>query len=121
MLAVVYVIKFTDWFEEKNIHILYRLHRSKPFFGLENRQYELTSVKVYRSDELSTNKYARPLWHIVASTNAQPVSDFMYGQKLKGMKPAVPGLDPEPLEKNVTYRIIVEAGKLKGEKEFAIR
>ena len=120
VLGGIYVFKFTDWFGQKNIQILFTNRGGKVFFGL-GQEYELTSVKVYRSGEIATNKYAHALWHIVAQTNGATVADFIYGQDIPGMKPAVPGVAPEPLRPNTEYKIIVEAGKVKGERPFTVQ
>jgi hypothetical protein len=123
VLGAVYVLKFTDWFTEKNIHILFRSRGKSAFFGLENREYKLNSVKVFRAEEVTTNKYARPLWHLVATTDkgSDPVTDFTYGSAIPGMKAAIDGTTPEPLQKNVKYRIFVEAQKQNGQMDFNIK
>ncbi len=124
ILGAVYVFKFTDWFAEKNIQILYRSRNSQPFFGLENKEYNLTLIKVVKVDEFSTNKYALPVWHLVSEDpvkGAAPIADFVYGQTLAGMKPAIPGTAPATLNKNTGYRIFVESGKLKGERDFDLK
>lgn len=121
LLAIFYVYKFTDWFQEKKIHILSRTKKDGIFFGLEDKEYPLTQIKVVRVDEIATNKYAHAMWHLVAESNSAPVTDFVYGLPIPGMKPAVTQTVAEPLLPNVPYRILVEAGKLKGEKDFQVR
>jgi hypothetical protein len=37
------------------------------------------------------------------------------------MRPAIKGVRPEPLETNVTYRLLVTAGKIKGEHDFELK
>jgi hypothetical protein len=120
VLSAVYVVKFTDWFGHKSIQILYTYRGKRAFFGLGERAEELTAIKVFRLAEISTNKYAHPLWHLKAEAGAPPVTQFTYGSAVPGMKPAVPGLAPEPLERKVQYRLVVEAGKIRGEKDFQI-
>jgi hypothetical protein len=121
VLGGIYVLKFTDWFSQKNIQILFTNRGGNVFFGLEGKEYELTAIKVYRADEIATNKYPHALWHVVAATNSAPVADFLYGQDIPGMKPSVAGLKPEPLKAKTEYKIIVEAGKMKGERVFSIQ
>ncbi len=77
-------------------------------------------MKVVRADEMATNKYPHALWHLVAETNSAPVTDFIYGAPISGMKPAVAGVVPEPLLPKVKYRIFVEAGKIKGVRDFEV-
>lgn len=121
ILGAVYVIKFTDWFAEKNIQIIYRNRGPQTLFGFTDKEYSLTTIKVVKVDEANTNKYAVPLWHLVASnpkSGSEKIGSFEYGQKINGMKPAIPETSAEPLSRNTKYRIYVEAGKLKGERIF---
>src|SRR5687767_9639786 len=78
-------------------------------FGF-NKKYRLTSVKVVSAQDLSTNKYPRALWHIVENGKSSPVKAISYGKPARGMKPAVPDLQPEPLEANQEYGVFIEAG-----------
>src|SRR5687767_8882871 len=96
VLGAVYVLKFTDWFAEKNIRILFRTRGNAAFFGFDNREYQLNSVKVFRVEEVSTNKFARPLWQLVSTSNkgSEPVSTFNYGEPIAGMKETVAGIKP---------------------------
>lgn len=122
ILGAIYVFKFTDWFQEKHIQILYRARNSQLFFGLADKQYRLTQIKVVKADEANTNKYARAVWHLVAADQGSaPIEHFAYGEVIQGMKPAIPDLTPEPLSKNTSYRIFVEAGKLKGQQDFTVK
>ncbi|MFN7140110.1 MAG: hypothetical protein ACK4UN_12315, partial [Limisphaerales bacterium] len=124
VMGAIYIFKFTDWFTEKNIQIMYRLRDSKVVFGLGNEDYRLTSVKVVKANEAATNKYARAVWHLVAAdpkVGSAPVSAFSYGQNIEGTKPAIPETTAEALEKNTIYRIFVEVGKVKGEREFEFK
>lgn len=135
VLATVYVIYFTDWFKPKTIHIFHvsrantRMMRHQDgeqpdtipvLFGLGYR-YNLTEVKVYRLSEWETNHEALPLWHLISSSNSIPIKQFIYGQYIRGMKPAIPGMRPEPLEPDVTYHLILEAGHIKGEHDFTTK
>jgi hypothetical protein len=121
VLGSIYALKFTDWFGTKSIHILYIYRKDKAIFGLEGKEYRLNTVKVYQASEIATNKYAHALWHLVASgEGSSAVTDFTYGSPISGMKPAVPNTKPEKLQKDVKYRIIVESGKVKGEREFQV-
>jgi len=129
ILAAIYAYRFTDWFQEKKIQIKYRTLAERGSakssadsitFYLEKEQ-QLTSIKVISIDDAATNKYPHALWHLVSDSNSVPVTDFIYGATPGGMKPKVAGLMPEPLQKTGNYRIFVEAGKIKGEKDFQTR
>lgn len=122
ILGAVYAYKFTDWFAKKEIQIKIRdlPGRGGIIFYLE-KEYQLTSLKVISADEAKTNKYPRALWDLVSDSNSVPVTDFSYGDSIAGMKPKVAGLRAVPLQASGNYRIFIEAGKLKGEKDFQTR
>jgi hypothetical protein len=129
-LAGIYVVYFTDWFRHKNIQIHYT---SRPMpsripggatgpmimFGFDNT-FRLTEVKVIPLAEWQTNRDTPPVWHLISDSKSAPVERFIYGQNIRGMKSAIPGADAEPLESNLTYRLFVQAGSLKGQRDFQI-
>ena len=132
VLAVVYVVYFTDWFKPKTIQIFHTSRNLRPramrgggalpnlVFGV-GRQLTLTEIKVIPSAALQTNQSALPLWHLVSDSNSVPVKSFFYGQFIGGMKPAVKGARPQPLETNVSYHLVVTAGQFKGEHDFELK
>jgi hypothetical protein len=134
-LVAVYVIFFTDWFKPRLIHIAYTCRNSGralrhpeteapdtvPVLFNLGEHYKLTELKAYRLSEWATNHAALPVWHLVSSSNSIPVDRFGYGQYIRGMSPAVPGTHPEPLEPDVVYHLIVQAGKIKGEHDFSTK
>lgn len=122
-----------DWFAKDNIQIY---HRSRPargpfargrgqqdaainpiVFGFD-RKLKLTDLKIIPLSDLSTNKYAQPIWHLVSESNSAPVKAFMYGMRISGMHPAIKGAVPEPLAPGVTYRLFVQAGPKKAQHDF---
>jgi hypothetical protein len=123
VLAVVYVICFTDWFRPKTIDIssTTRSFRATTLliFSLHD-DYELTEVKVVSLAALQTNKLAQPVWHLVSDSGSDDVDHFLYGENIKGMDPAVAGARPEPLQPGVMYRIFVTDGKVKGRFDFQL-
>lgn len=84
-----------------------------------DREYELTAVKVYRIEDLE-DKSKPPLWHLVGKPKSSPTRSLVYGGTPQGMSAFQAGSSPAPLEANVPYRIIAEAGRLKGEHDFTI-
>jgi hypothetical protein len=131
-LAGVYVFYFTDWLKPKIIHITSasRAIRSRfrnnatggpepvpVIFNLEPPG-KLTEIKVVPLAVWQTNQNTLPLWHLIASTNAVPIKFFVYGQRIRGLKPEVLGARPEPLEPGVMYRLFVTAGSAKGQHDF---
>ncbi|MDD5140671.1 MAG: hypothetical protein PHY43_10480 [Verrucomicrobiales bacterium] len=88
-------------------------------FGFDQK-YRLTDLKVVVLDEWTTNKQAHPLWHMVSASNAIPTKAIIYGQWINGMHPAVLGKHAEPLQPNVNYRLIIEAGSRTGDCDFKL-
>jgi hypothetical protein len=134
-LAGVYVFYFTDWFKPKIIHIsstsraIHARFRNSAvgnpepvpvIFNLEP-QCKLTEIKVVPLAEWQTNKNSLPVWHLVADSDAAPEKFFAYGQRLRGLKPEVPGESPGPLVPGVIYRLFVSAGSAKGQHDFEVK
>lgn len=124
-----------DWFAKENIHIY---DRSRPIsasrirqrtpdpaqaaicpivFGF-NERLKLTSIKVIPISAIETNKYPQPIWHVVSDSNSVPTKAFTYGQRIPGMRPAIKGSAPAPLEPGGKYRLFVEAGAQKAQHDF---
>jgi hypothetical protein len=122
----VYLAFFSDGHKARKIHILKAVYPAGILPGTDaetlvfslDQPYPLTSVKVVPSDEARTNKYAHPVWHMVAGAASQPVKSFRYGAALPGMRPEVETAQPEPLDPDTSYSLEVEAGGLKGELTF---
>ncbi len=123
-----------DWFAGEDIQIHHRsrparagfFRRGKPqrppatdpvFFAFD-RKLKLTSLKVIPVTEIETNRYPHPIWHLVSESNSVPIEEWAYGLPIRGMHPSVKGATPDPLQPGVTYRLILEAGKLKAEHDF---
>lgn len=134
VVAVVYVYFFTNWFKPKTIKIfdtsrqtMRRVRRFRgdddlPYvlFGMEGR-FRLTEIKVVPLASFQTNSDTPPVWHLVSDSNSPPVQQFVYGQRIRGMKPAFAGDEPGDLETNVMYRLFVSAGRIKGQHDFEIQ
>ena len=124
-----------DWFAKDNIQIYHRsrpvrggiFRRGKrvdteraiePLFFSFDRKLMLRSLKVVPVSEIETNKYPHAVWDLVSDSNSVPVKDLLYGMPIRGMRPAVKGAAPDPLEPGVTYRLLIEAGSRKAEHDF---
>jgi hypothetical protein len=117
-----------DRFAKQQIQILHRSRPDRsgasagqaidPIFFAFNRNLNLTLLKVIAVREIETNKYPRPMWHLVSDSNSVPTADFCYGVPIGGMRPAVKDAVPDPLEPGVKYRLLIEAGKIKAEHDF---
>jgi hypothetical protein len=138
VLAAGYVYyNFSDWFAPATIEIAHDIRPNRPKVGrgragvsalddstvntvafFFTQKYKLTSIKVVPLDALKTNKYAHPIWHLVSDSNSVPVKSIIYGVPIRGMKPDVKGARPEPLQAEFMYRLLVEAGSIKGEHDF---
>ena len=129
VLAAVYIIWFTDWFKPKTIRIFSTIRQvhsrrhgtvTEPalIFGLEPAQIQLTEVKVVPLADFKKDSATVPIWHLVSDSNSVPVKNFIYGRGIRGMRPWISGAEPGLLDSNTVYRIIIKAGKAKGEKDF---
>jgi hypothetical protein len=81
-------------------------------------KYQLTMLKVITVADAKTNKYPRPIWHMISDSSSQPTKIINYGERIRGMKPSVPKGRPEPLQPNIPYRLMIEAGERKGQVDF---
>ena len=132
ILTAVYVVYFTDWFKPKTVqiyHIVRTPHTRKAkakkvepllIFGI-NQKLKLTEIKVVPADEFKTNQFTLPLWHLVSDSNSVAVSTIVYGQTIRGLKPAIKGAVPQTLATNVAYHLIVTADVIKAEHDFVLK
>jgi len=124
VLAGVYAVYFTHWFRSPTIHIF---HTNRPgadrnsgarlAFSLGG-SYELNDVEVVPLDDYQKNHSTPALWHLVSHDGSDSTELFYYGQSINGMSPALAGAEAEPLQPGVRYRLLVTAGRLKGQHDF---
>ncbi len=127
LLGAAYVYNFTDWINAPRIQIYessrpIRFRRAAPnvypvSFILDGH-YKLTSVQVFAVADLGAQARPTPLWRLVSASNSVPTQGFFYGQRIRGMKPWRTNAPTKPLEPNVTYRLLVRAGRARGEVDF---
>lgn len=127
ILAGTYLYYFTDWLKRPTIQIISQIRPGKPSaanpavcavaFTLDGK-YPLKSVKVAAVDPRNARKVGTPIWHLISVSNSVPVRGLIYGMPIAGMKEANTNRPAQPLEPSVTYRLFLESGKLKGEKDF---
>lgn len=130
VLAGIYACFFTSWFRPHSIRIYYTTSKMRAFrtradmphimFGLQGGRYRLTELKVVPTTTFQKDPGTPPLWHLVSDSNSVPLERFVYGQRIPGMRPPIKGEQPQVLETNVTYRLIIVAGKAKGWEDFSI-
>jgi hypothetical protein len=110
-----------DWFARSNIQIIHLSGRGQRapegavapiVFGFKHK-LKLTSIEVVPVKELS-----HPIWHLVSESNSVPTEGFTYGQHIHGMHSKIRGAEADPLEPGIQYRLLVQAGSLKGEHDF---
>lgn len=122
-----------DWFAKEDIHIYdrsrpisaSRFRRGAPgqsdicpiVFGF-GQPLKLTSIKVTPLSDIETNKFPQPIWHLVSDSNSVPIKAFTYGQRVAGMRPAIKGASPVPLQPGERYRLLIEAGSRKAQHDF---
>ncbi len=141
ILAGFYLYFFTDLFIKESIEIIPQIRPTRnigrrgavvptpdpsqpatyPVSFLLRGKWRLTTVKVVAEDDMKTNKHPTPLWHLISDSNSIPTKAFSYGERIRGMKPAIPRAHPDPLQADVPYVLIVEAGKVKGQTNFHTR
>jgi hypothetical protein len=130
-LATVYVIWFTDWFRPKTVHIFHINRNLRPYLARGNAlpnlifgvrpQVQFTELKVVLLTEFQTNKDAIPVWHLISDSNSMPMKSFYYGEHIEGMHSKIKGVRAEALETNVTYRMFITAGNIKGQHDFELQ
>ena len=127
ILAGAYLYYCTDWIKRPTLHIISQIRPGKPSaanpavcavaFTLDGK-YPLKSVKVAAVDPRNPRKVGSPIWQLISVSNSVPVRGLIYGLPIAGMKEANSNRPAQPLEPSVTYRLFLESGKLKGEKDF---
>ena len=134
LVGGIYAYVYRDWFKPQQVQIFHRISAARAgrrarfgqnaggpsvAFGLD-RKLKLTDVRVVSLAALATNAEVLPVWHLVSASNSVPVKGFMYGEYIRGMSPYVKGARPQPLETNVTYRLLLRAGSQTGQHDFKI-
>jgi hypothetical protein len=119
-----------DWFQARPIQVSHRIYRFASRFGGADgptpvmfefdHRLKLTSIKVVSLADSQKNKYPHPLWHMISSSNSVPTKGFVYGMDVPGMRPAVNGAVADPLDPQQTYRLLLEAGSVKGQHDFTL-
>jgi hypothetical protein len=129
VLGGIYAFSFTDWINVPAIQIIksdrplrnprFQLPVHPIAFTFDGR-YALTSLQIFEANALATNKHAKPIWHLVAKSRSrsEPVKGFVYGLPIRGMRPAVTNAPLVLLEPEVPYRLVVQAGRARGQLNF---
>jgi hypothetical protein len=139
VLGGLWAVYFSGWFAPKVIRVEHSVRSLRESWGPRgvrvdptgkqefgnvsfslHKNYRLTSVRVVAVSDIKTNNHAHALWHLAAKVGSQPVDSLAYGLPVAGMTAYSAGVEPEPLEAGIEYRLLVEAGSWKGERDFVI-
>ena len=132
-LVVVYAVWFTDWFAPREFTVFHTFRGARGRPGLArrapepmlifsaSRQLKITEIRVVPLTGWTTNKSVSPLWHLVSESNSIPVKNFVYGQPILGLHSSIKGARADFPITNVTYRIIITAGKDGAEHDFELK
>ncbi len=125
VMGYLYISYFTTWFSKKTIQIdatprALPSGSTDPVFPMAFRldqAYKLTSVKVFALKEKQISRYDKPVWQLTTKSNSAPIRGFVYGQAIQGME-ADPKIPRQPLKPNMRYRLLLEAKRGTGERDF---
>jgi len=129
VFAVLIIHHLAGWFKPEMIQISYSERPLMPrsrgalpmvLFGFEGQSYRLSKIEVVPLAAWQTNHSTAPVWYLTAKSRSAPVQYFVYGQNIPGMNPVIPGVRPEPLETNITYRLFARAGFAQGQCDFQL-
>jgi hypothetical protein len=127
LLATTYAWWFTDWINVPRIEIIKSDRPTRtprpgqtvnPVAFSFDGHYRLTSVKVIRSAEADSKRNPQPLWHLRSSQGSEPTKGIIYGRPVPGMVQANTNERPARLQPATLYRLLIEAGRARGEVEF---
>ena len=128
LIGILSVYLFTDWLTPKRIQIIVQdrsvlagvaRRAMAPVSFILNGSYRLTRIEVVPLTSAS-GKPGTPVWELTSSSNSVPVHGFLYGQKLRGMRPEPSLTKAEPLTPQTAYRLLVQAGRAKGIVDFRL-
>jgi len=130
-----YAFVYRDVFRPNEIEITHRVAVGPPVRGLSrtnqsikvtqlvfglDRKCELTEIKIINVAAQESGTNTAPLWHVISDSNSIPVKVFAYGDPIRGLRPVVKKSRPLPLEPNVTYRLVLRAGRATGQLDFSV-
>jgi len=113
--------RISPWLQRARARRASPVNKYDPVVFSFDRYYRFTEIKVVLTEEITTNKYAPPLWHLVSETNSIPTASFAYGERLRGMVPKVKRRSADPLVPGVKYRLMVKTVDKEAEHDFSTR
>jgi len=137
ILGIIYITGFTDWLNPAPIEVIpsVRAILPKKAYGTAEREfagvypviftfdahYKLTEIWV---EESGNTNAASPkiVWHLKSKKGSNPVKAVLYGRDLDDMDPAPGSASPPPaLRGGVPYKLVIRAGRRRGEATFSTR
>jgi hypothetical protein len=131
VIGGVYVVYFTNWLLPSDMKMAVQ-QRPIPVKPKEippaqtvafvfDKRYAITEIKVVPLLNGKYNEFSLPAWHLIAHSNSVPTRGFAYGDNVRGMIPGAPHAKTYPLEPNVSYRVLISAGKKHAEFDFTAK
>jgi hypothetical protein len=125
VLGAVSLFLWLDSRPPSKIQIAYRIvptgRTSSVVFYLDPA-YPMTRIKVTSVAEAETNQHPHALWEIIPENKPVTKTEFIYGENIPGMKAFIPGTQPEPLDPDSKYFLLVSFAKnVRGECTFNSR
>ena len=126
-LGVGYAYRFTDWVVAPKIQIDVltrptgrpgRDPELLPTLFMLDREYPIRALRVIAVSNVPPDVLGKPVWQLASSGKTEAVIGFEYGEALAGTKAIH---EPERLTPDGVYRIEVESGRFKGQREFRVQ
>lgn len=127
VLAAGYVYRFTDWIVAPRIQVDVTTRPVRgtaaegtvltPVFMLD-RDCPLTAVQVKALSNVPPALLGKVAWRVTRPPGREPVRGFLFDDALPGGKVETKA---QPLVAGGVYRVEVEAGRLRGERDFVAR
>jgi hypothetical protein len=124
LLGAGYAYFFTDWVTAPKIQIEVSTRPSGrpgqnpddiPTLFMLDREYPIQAVRVIGVSNVPPAELGKPVWQVSQGPKPEPVRGLEYGQDIPGTKPIQ---KPGKLTPDGIYRIEIQSGRFKGEREF---
>ncbi len=122
-----YAYRFTDWFLTPKIQIDVitrpsgrpgRDPESLPTLFMLDREYPIRALRVVAVSNVPPALVGKPIWQVIANGKPEAVRGFEYGDAFTGTKALQA---PQKLVPDGVYRIELESGRYKGQREFRVQ
>ena len=126
-LGVGFVYRFTDWILAPKIQIDVLTRPSGrpgrdpellPTLFMLDREYPIRVLRVIAVSNVPPPLMGKPVWQVIATGKPELLRGFEYGDAFAGTK-AIQA--PQKLAPDGVYRIEIESGRFKGQREFRVQ